>query len=84
VNGAHDLGGTDGLGPVEVSENEPVWRAEWEKAAFALFPSSARAGLYGVDAFRYGIEQMHPATYLLSPSTSTGCTPPSTTRSRPA
>jgi nitrile hydratase len=67
VNGVHDLGGTDGLGRVEVPENEPVWRAEWEKAAFALFPSSARAGLFGVDAFRYGIEQMHPAVYLLSP-----------------
>jgi nitrile hydratase beta subunit len=67
MNGVHDLGGTDGLGPVEVPENEPVWRAEWEKAAFALFATNFRAGLFGVDAFRFGIEQMHPAAYLLSP-----------------
>jgi nitrile hydratase len=67
MNGVHDLGGTDGMGPVVVPENEPVWRAEWEKAAFALFPTSFRAGLFGVDAFRYGIEQMPPAEYLTSP-----------------
>lgn len=67
MNGVHDLGGTDGLGPVVVPEHEPVFRAEWEKPAFALFATSFRAGLFGVDAFRYGIEQMPPAAYLSSP-----------------
>ncbi|GEL17892.1 nitrile hydratase subunit beta [Pseudonocardia asaccharolytica] len=67
MNGVHDLGGTDGLGPVVIPEHEPVWRAEWEKTAFALFPTNFRAGLFGVDMFRFGIEQMHPAVYLLSP-----------------
>ena len=67
MNGVHDLGGTDGLGPVPVEENEPVWHADWEKAAFSFFAASFRAGLFGVDQFRYGIEQMHPAVYLLSP-----------------
>jgi nitrile hydratase beta subunit len=67
VNGVHDLGGTDGLGPVIVPDQEPVWRAEWEKAAFALFATNFRAGLFGVDAFRHGIELMPPAVYLSSP-----------------
>ena len=67
MNGVHDLGGTDGLGPVVVEENEPVWHAEWEKAAFGLFPFPFAAGFFGVDQFRYGIEQMHPAEYLASP-----------------
>jgi nitrile hydratase len=67
VNGVHDLGGTDGLGPVPVPDSEPVFRAEWEKAAFAMFSMPFRAGFFGVDMFRYGIEQMHPAAYLLSP-----------------
>jgi nitrile hydratase subunit beta len=67
MNGVHDLGGTDGLGPVPVPESEPVWNAEWEKAAFALFATNFRAGLFGVDAFRYGIEQMHPVVDLNSP-----------------
>ena len=67
MNGVHDLGGTDGLGPVAVEENEPVWHAEWEKAAFGMFPPDFRAGFFSVDMFRYGIEQMHPAEYLSSP-----------------
>ena len=66
VNGIHDVGGTDCLGPVIVQENEPVFRAEWEKMAFATFASYFRAGLFGVDEFRLGIEKMHPADYLLS------------------
>ena len=79
MNGVHDLGGTDGLGPVVVPEGEPVFRAEWEKAAFAMFSMCFRAGFFGVDEFRYGIEQIHPAVYLLSPTTSTGSTPWNTT-----
>jgi nitrile hydratase subunit beta len=66
VNGAHDLGGMDRLGPVVVDKDEPVFRAEWEKLAFATFAGCFRAGLFGVDQFRLGIELMHPAEYLLS------------------
>ena len=66
MNGVHDLGGTDGLGPVLVEENEPVWHSEWEKAAFGMFPFPFAAGFFGVDQFRYGNEQMHPAEYLAS------------------
>ncbi|WP_236796053.1 nitrile hydratase subunit beta [Amycolatopsis sp. GM8] len=66
MNGVFDLGGTDGLGPVLPPEQEPVFRAEWEKAAFALFATCFRAGLFNVDMFRHGIEQMDPAEYLLS------------------
>jgi nitrile hydratase len=66
MNGVHDLGGTDGLGPVRVEDDEPVWHSEWEKAAFGMFPFAFRAGFFGVDEFRFGIEQMHPAEYLAS------------------
>jgi nitrile hydratase subunit beta len=66
MNGAHDLGGLDGLGPVAVEKDEPVFHSEWEKAAFAMFSMPFRAGFFGVDQFRYGIEQMHPAEYLAS------------------
>jgi nitrile hydratase len=67
VNGVHDLGGTDGLGPVQVEENEPIWHSEWEKAAFCMFPANFLKGHFNLDEFRHGIEQMHPAEYLLSP-----------------
>jgi nitrile hydratase len=66
MNGVHDLGGTDGLGPVLVEANEPVWHSEWEKVAFGMFPFPYAAGFFGVDQFRYAIEQMHPAEYLAS------------------
>jgi hypothetical protein len=61
MNGVHDLGGTDGLGPVVVEKDEPVWHADWEKAAFTMFPTNFAKGYFGVDAFRFGIEQMAPA-----------------------
>jgi nitrile hydratase len=66
MNGVHDVGGTDGLGPVVAEKDEPVWHADWEKVAFALFPTNFVKGHFNVDQFRYGIEQMHPAEYLLS------------------
>lgn len=66
MNGVHDLGGTDGLGPVVVEQDEPTWHAEWEKAVFAMFPASFRAGYLNVDMFRHGMEQIPPADYLLS------------------
>jgi len=67
VNGVFDLGGTDGLGKVDNDHmSEPVFRADWEKAAFSMFAQSARAGLFNVDQFRHGIEQMDPAEYLIS------------------
>ncbi|MBW0101375.1 nitrile hydratase subunit beta [Pseudonocardia sp. KRD291] len=67
MNGIHDLGGRDGLGAVAPPPEEPVWKAEWEKHAHTLFPMAFRAGMFGVDAFRYGMEQMDPVEYLTSP-----------------
>lgn len=67
VNGVFDLGGTDGLGPVVVPTDEPVFRAEWEKAVFPMFAMCFRAGFFGVDEFRHGMEKIDPAVYLKSP-----------------
>lgn len=67
MNGVFDLGGTDGLGPVTVVEDEPTFVAEWEKPMFTMFPACFRAGYFGVDSFRHGIEKMDPAVYLKAP-----------------
>ncbi|GAA4737496.1 hypothetical protein GCM10023350_21880 [Nocardioides endophyticus] len=67
MNGVFDLAGTDGVGPVVVPENEPVFRAEWEKHVFPMFALCFRAGYFGVDSFRHGIELIDPAVYLKSP-----------------
>ncbi len=67
MNGVFDLGGTDGLGPIDPPAEEPIFRAEWEKPAFTMFAACFRAGWFGVDQFRYGIEVMDPAVYLKAP-----------------
>ena len=36
MNGAQDMGGMHGFGPVVAEPNEPVFHAEWERRAFAL------------------------------------------------
>ena len=68
MNGIHDLGGRDGIGAVAPPppDAEPVWKAEWEKAAHAMFPLAFRAGYFGLDEFRYAMEQMEPVEYLTS------------------
>ena len=67
MNGIHDLGGRDGIGAINPTPAEPVWKAEWEKHAHTFFPLAFRAGFFGVDSFRYGMEQMDPVEYLTSP-----------------
>lgn len=64
MNGAHDLGGMHGFGPVQPEKNEPVFHAEWERRAFALTLASARAVKWNIDMSRYAREQMPPAEYL--------------------
>ncbi|MEH3116607.1 MAG: nitrile hydratase subunit beta [Methylorubrum populi] len=64
MDGVHDLGGKDGMGPVGPTLWEPVFHADWEKAAWALFPFCARAGLFGLDEFRCHLEKLHPIHYF--------------------
>ena len=67
MNGIHDLGGMQGFGPIEREENEPVFRADWERRIFALLNLTIAAGQYHVDEIRHAIERMPPAEYLSSP-----------------
>lgn len=64
MNGIHDLGGMDGMGPVGPTAWEPNYHAEWEKAAWAMFPLGFRAGMFGLDEFRNHLEQLNPVHYL--------------------
>ncbi|QLD12774.1 nitrile hydratase subunit beta [Microbacterium oleivorans] len=64
MNGIHDVGGMDGLGPIDPEADEPVFHAEWERAAFAMFSQGFAGGYFNIDQFRYGIEQMRPVDYL--------------------
>ena len=66
MNGAHDMGGMHGFGPVVREENEPVFHAEWEKTAVMLSRVIRMRGIINIDEFRHGIERMPPAEYLAS------------------
>ncbi len=67
MNGLFDLGGADGLGPIDPPKDEPVFRADWERVVLTMFPALSRAGWFVLDQFRHGIEVMDPAVYLKSP-----------------
>jgi nitrile hydratase beta subunit len=64
VNGAHDLGGIHGFGPVVLEPNEPVFHAEWERRVFALNLAMGGWRRWNLDMSRDAREQMPPAEYL--------------------
>ena len=65
MNGVHDMGGMQGMGPIVREQNEPTFHAGWEGRVFALSRVlRTRGGLWNLDAFRHGIETIRPADYL--------------------
>ncbi len=64
MNGAQDMGGVQGFGPVTPEPNEPVFHGEWEKRAFALTLAMARPGQWNLDSSRFARENRNPAEYL--------------------
>jgi nitrile hydratase subunit beta len=66
VEGVHDLGGSQGFGPVETEPNEPVFHESWEGRTFATVGSALGAGGFNTPMFRHAIERMRPAHYLAS------------------
>lgn len=64
MNGAADMGGMHGFGPVEPEPNEPVFHADWEKKAFALNMAIGVANVWNLDAFRFERESIPPPQYF--------------------
>ena len=64
MNGAQDMGGVDGFGPVRPEVDEPVFHAEWERRAFALTLAMATPGGWNIDMSRFARENRSPADYL--------------------
>lgn len=66
MDGLHDLGGTDGYGPVRAEPDEPVFHERWEARVYALNTAMTARGLWGIDRGRFAIESLPPTTYVTS------------------
>lgn len=64
MDSVHDLGGTDGMGPIEPEEEEPYFHHDWEADVFGLLPVTMGQEMYNIDEFRHAIERMDPVHYL--------------------
>ncbi len=64
MNGAQDLGGQHGLGPIAPEKDEPYFHAVWEKRALGLTLSCGAFGAWTIDESRHARESLSPATYL--------------------
>lgn len=66
MNGAQDLGGMHGFGPVEPEPDEPPFHESWERRVFALTLAMGAYGAWNLDQSRHARESMPPARYLNS------------------
>jgi nitrile hydratase beta subunit len=64
MNGVHDMGGQQGMGPVQYEKNEPVFHSAWEGRVYALTRAMRAWGKWTLDASRYALEILPPAEYL--------------------
>jgi nitrile hydratase subunit beta len=64
MNGVHDMGGMQGLGPLEAELNEPVFHSEWEARGFALNIAAGAWKKWNIDAGRHQIELLPASDYL--------------------
>lgn len=65
MNGAHDLGGKHGFGPIDQSQTEDFVH-EWEKTVFGLTLTCGMLGQWNLDQSRFARESTDPVHYLAS------------------
>ena len=64
MDGIHDMGGTQGWGSVTIDPGEQVFATEWQARSFAMALASMGLSGTNLDAFRHGLERLHPLDYL--------------------
>jgi nitrile hydratase beta subunit len=64
MNGVHDMGGMQDMGPIQYEKDEPVFHQRWEGRVFALTRAMRAWNKWNIDASRFSIEQIPPAEYL--------------------
>jgi nitrile hydratase subunit alpha len=63
MNGVHDMGGMQNMGPVQAEINEPVFHAPWEGHVFAMCLAMLPWGKWTA-VFRYQVELIPADQYL--------------------
>ncbi|WP_372072448.1 nitrile hydratase subunit beta [Tistrella mobilis] len=66
MNGAQDLGGMMGFGPIGIEVNEPIFHAPWEARALAVTLAIGFLGRWSIDEARHARESLPPPVYLTS------------------
>jgi nitrile hydratase subunit beta len=64
MNGVHDMGGQQDMGPVVYEKNEPVFHAPWEGRIYALNRAIRAWRTWSLDTDRHALELMPPVDYL--------------------
>ncbi len=64
MNGIHDMGGMQDMGPVQYEKDEPVFHAPWESRVIAMVLATFGWHKWNLDAFRHTREVLPPEDYL--------------------
>ena len=64
MNGVHDMGGQQGMGPVRYEKDEPVFHANWEGRIYGLNRAMRAWRKWSLDTDRHALETMPPLDYL--------------------
>jgi nitrile hydratase beta subunit len=64
MNGVHDMGGMQDMGPIQYEKNEPVFHERWEARVRALSHALGAWRKWNIDADRYENEMVPPSEYL--------------------
>ncbi len=64
MNGIHDMGGMQNMGPIQHEKDEPVFHEPWEGRVYAITRAIGAWGKWNIDASRHAIELLPPADYL--------------------
>ena len=64
MNGVHDMGGMQDMGPVQYEKNEPVFHAPWEGRVQAMYFAMGAWHKWNIDASRQERNLIPPADYL--------------------
>jgi len=62
----NDLGGVEGFGSIDTSEESAPFHADWEARLYALVFALLRQQVFTLDEFRDAIERLPPRQYLES------------------